>query len=65
MCGPATARKAGSLVSRYRPTLEEYAREARWLEQCRGWALPIAGSLSAVILGTFLWALWALSDALL
>jgi hypothetical protein len=52
-------------LSRYRPSLEEYAREARWTEQCRRWALPIAGSVAAAASAAFLWALWTLSDALL
>ena len=52
-------------MSRQQSSLDEYARDLRWAEQCRRWAMPIAGSVGAVTVALFLWALWTLSDTLL
>ncbi len=55
---------AGSLLNRHGP-LEEYARELRWLEYCRRWALPVAGGLATLIVIVLLSALSVITYALL
>ena len=52
-------------MNRREPSLEEYARELRWLEYCRRWALPVAGGLATVIVIALLSALSVITYALL
>jgi len=51
-------------MSKHQVSLEEYAADLRWAEQCQRWALPIAAALGALLVALLLWGLWTLSDTL-
>ncbi len=42
-------------------TAEEAEQERKFIGWCQHWALPVAGSLSLIVLALALWALWTVS----